>query len=416
MARPANPGFDQEKVRRRTSTLFPLTEGTESDPTLLQKNEFAEFARLDPEAFYDVLRRCIMEQTGALYGRIHELEKEVADEETLKGTLRATEEELKRVMQRETEKSDEVLELNAEKDRYKNALAESVAYQDSSFHRSATPGSRQASVSAEERRSVNIPDPPVLTDGKDPKFEDWVLRINDKLAANADHFPTSALRLAYVKSRCGGRAAQHLIARSRADSPNPYRDSPDILSHLRGIFEDVNGSLIARNKFRALSLRSNTPFHEFLSDFTYLAQEGRVNETEWKTELYEKLGPELQRAVIREYLDIAVNYHAFVFACSQLATGLEQIAYKESKSRGGGNSGRQRATGNVDGRTSVPSQLQGPLTDELRSKLLKEGRCFSCRERGHTSLKCPHKARTDSTASLQALETTEESSLDLSGK
>ena len=58
-------------------------------------------------------------------------------------------------------------------------------------------------------------DTPILTDGKDPKFEDWVLLITDKLSANADHYPTAALRLAYVKSRCGGRAAQHLIPVSR---------------------------------------------------------------------------------------------------------------------------------------------------------------------------------------------------------
>jgi hypothetical protein len=54
------------------------------------------------------------------------------------------------------------------------------------------------------KKLTKIPDPPILTDGKEPKFKDWLLRIKDKLATNKDHYPTAALRLAYVKSQYGG--------------------------------------------------------------------------------------------------------------------------------------------------------------------------------------------------------------------
>src|SRR5436190_22865891 len=39
-------------------------------------------------------------------------------------------------------------------------------------------------------KSAKIPDPPILTDGKDPTFKSWKLQIWGKLHVNADHFPT----------------------------------------------------------------------------------------------------------------------------------------------------------------------------------------------------------------------------------
>ena len=89
-------------------------------------------------------------------------------------------------------------------------------------------------------KSEKIPDPPILTDGKTPTFEDWLLQMEDKLAGNADRYPTPELRLIYVKSRCGGRAAEHIISRSRSKAMNKYRDAADIFDHLKILFPDAN--------------------------------------------------------------------------------------------------------------------------------------------------------------------------------
>jgi hypothetical protein len=71
-----------------------------------------------------------------------------------------------------------------------------------------------ASVALLEK-SVKLPNPPVLTDGKDPEFEDWDSRMRNKLKANADPYNTEALRIAYVENRVGGKAAKHLRPRLR---------------------------------------------------------------------------------------------------------------------------------------------------------------------------------------------------------
>ena len=70
--------------------------------------------------------------------------------------------------------------------------------------------SRGASVALPEK-SVKLPNgPPVLTDGKDPEFEDWDSRMRNKLKANIDHYNTEVLRIAYVENRVGGNAGEQL--------------------------------------------------------------------------------------------------------------------------------------------------------------------------------------------------------------
>jgi hypothetical protein len=60
------------------------------------------------------------------------------------------------------------------------------------------------------KKSMKIPDPPPLTDGKDPIFESWKLQICGKLRVNVDHFPSDEARMAYVYGCTRGDAQKHL--------------------------------------------------------------------------------------------------------------------------------------------------------------------------------------------------------------
>ena len=57
----------------------------------------------------------------------------------------------------------------------------------------------------------------MLIDGHTIRFniDMWESKMVKKLTANADHYPTKALRMAYVDSRVDGEAYKHLAARSR---------------------------------------------------------------------------------------------------------------------------------------------------------------------------------------------------------
>ena len=45
---------------------------------------------------------------------------------------------------------------------------------------------------------MKVADPPLLTDGTDPTFDNWKLQLRDKLEVNADHFPNARAKMAYV--------------------------------------------------------------------------------------------------------------------------------------------------------------------------------------------------------------------------
>ncbi|OAF60568.1 hypothetical protein VC83_03291 [Pseudogymnoascus destructans] len=68
------------------------------------------------------------------------------------------------------------------------------------------------------RLSARIPNPPILTDGIEPAFEDWVMKIRLKLEANIDHFPTQTLQMSYIQSRLGGLAVRYVNPRLRPNS------------------------------------------------------------------------------------------------------------------------------------------------------------------------------------------------------
>lgn len=43
-------------------------------------------------------------------------------------------------------------------------------------------------------KSEKVPNPPLLTDRKEPKFEDWVIKMKGKFIANADCFDSDQMK------------------------------------------------------------------------------------------------------------------------------------------------------------------------------------------------------------------------------
>jgi hypothetical protein len=112
-------------------------------------------------------------------------------------------------------------------------------------------------------KSAKIPDPPVLTDGKEPTFESWKLQIRGKLRTNADHFQSKEAKMTYVFSRTGGDAQKHLQPRYDEDSQDPYHSVKDMLDHLTAIFEDPHKVQNACINYRALMMKPTETFATF---------------------------------------------------------------------------------------------------------------------------------------------------------
>ena len=87
------------------------------------------------------------------------------------------------------------------------------------------------------RLSPRLPDPPVFNGSDRSKFEDWKLRIENKLSLNGDHYPTEAFKIEYVISRLGGKATEHTVPRRRKLTTKPYVSVNDLFHHLSDLYE-----------------------------------------------------------------------------------------------------------------------------------------------------------------------------------
>jgi hypothetical protein len=66
--------------------------------------------------------------------------------------------------------------------------------------------SRASTPASGSGKATKLPDPPILTDGKHPTFENWRIQTQDKLRVNTDHFQSMEAKKAYVFNRTGGDA------------------------------------------------------------------------------------------------------------------------------------------------------------------------------------------------------------------
>ncbi|OJD10369.1 hypothetical protein ACJ73_09822 [Blastomyces percursus] len=201
----------------------------------------------------------------------------------------------------------QIAEAIDERNEYRNAYA-ALAREHHAMRQSPMPQDHR-------ERSVKLPDPPLLTDGKDPKFEDWYSKMKGKLEGNADHYTTEALRMAYVESRTGGNATAR-----------------EMLDCLKTIYLDPNRVQNAKTEFRRLVMRRTDDFHQFLTRFLHLAGESELPVSEYKYELNEKLSFDLQKLVITEF-HASSSFDTFSKHCSQVAHTLKKINDIQSRTR-----------------------------------------------------------------------------------
>ncbi|KAJ5816991.1 hypothetical protein N7447_009224 [Penicillium robsamsonii] len=231
---------------------------------------------------------------------------------------------------------------------------------------------------AANRKSTKMPDAPMLNDGKEVRFETWETVIRQKLEANADHYPLPVHRKLYVQSRCEGKAQLHIAPRMSSDASFPYADAEDIIHHLKTVFANLNRRAEAYTAYHKLKMKPKDSFTDFLTEFMQLAEEA---------------------VVIAENLNQnTVSFDAFTQSCQSMAheISLQQEAKTSSRTRstipaagaGGASTVNQLSTPRVK-REYTPS-----LSASERETLMREGRCFNCKEHGHMTRDYPKKKPT----------------------
>ena len=120
---------------------------------------------------------------------------------------------------------------------------------------------------SQKAKSIKLPDPSILTDGHVVEFNInvWESKMAKKLAANADHYPTEVLRMAYVDSRVDGEAYKHLAAKSKISAWKSFATAEEMFEVLQKAYGNVNRAHTAMNKFWDLKMTKD--FNSFWAKF-----------------------------------------------------------------------------------------------------------------------------------------------------
>ena len=116
-----------------------------------------------------------------------------------------------------------------------------------------------------------------------------------KLIANIDHYPTEALRMAYVNNHVDGEAYKYLAARLRIGAWKLFATAKKMFEVLQKAYDNVNWAHTAMNKFWDLKMMKN--FNSFWAEFQVLVSKLDYNEVTLISKLKYKLTSLLSQAM-----------------------------------------------------------------------------------------------------------------------
>lgn len=396
-------------------------------PGMITAEDFARLAREKPsEVFKEVKLRFLMtvayaEQNRQLHKRARALD---ANMKTMRDWIpRVLEEEEPAQDERAERLIDEVADRAREVEELRQQLADQnqliVDLSMRSRNAASAPRSEARSEARSEGggpRSDKLPDPPVFHNDKSKDvdgFEQWYRAMKNKLQVNADRYHDDHARQSYVESRLGGNAKLALEPYLSDDNPDPINTSEKLLSHLWEQYRDATKAQQAHEDWRNLKLKPGGDFLAFKNDFVRLAGAVGQVRSSWKNEFNARLYPSFKRILAASFVDPGVGFDKFTLTAQQIAIvnkqAIEEQDNRPAAKRGnaGNRLGQKRpapVAGGADRKAAGAGPAKTLTSDEVRI-LYQEGRCFVCREKGHTSRNCPlQQGNKDREARLKALQ------------
>ena len=173
-----------------------------------------------------------------------------------------------------------------------------------------------------------------------------------------------------------------------------------MLTHLERVFRDANRLKNAENEYQNLR-QSNRDFNSFWADFQRLALEIDRNKATLISNLTFKLSLEMKQQLASGDKRLT-DLHEYAERCQRVYQDIKDIArataaakqYKEK--RGTTTSGpatlptkKVATTSTTTTRTtSSNNPVSRQLTTSKRARLMKERRCFTCKETSHWTADC----------------------------
>jgi hypothetical protein len=253
-------------------------------------------------------------------------------------------------------------------------------------------------------RPLRVPDPPEFDNKSSVSFSQWKVKMRIKLFTSGDYEDRSEqAKLDYILSRTGGSVFERLLMRM-PDSPNHslrFLTAQECLDQLNDWYGDRHKQARAYTEFENLAQNYNESFEDFLTRFqecsAYMGLSDEHEMQKLQHKLNSRYGQRINDGTYYASLkDVirrgdALDAH-FIFQDAQKKPvdrerrppRQRNASTSSTSSYGSSRSSTSNASTTASSVTALPR-----LTDELRQKLRAEGRCFRCREKGHTSFNCP---------------------------
>ncbi|THY39707.1 hypothetical protein D6C97_10293 [Aureobasidium pullulans] len=261
-------------------------------------------------------------------------------------------------------------------------------------------------------RPLRVPDPPEFDNKSSVNFSQWKVKMRIKLFTSGDYDDKSEnSKLDYILSRTGGSVFERLLLRM-PDGPKSsasirFHTAQDCLDQLNDWYGDRHRQTRAYTEFETLSQKYDESFADFLTRFQECVGYMNLPEEHELQKLQHKLNARYGQRIndgtyyasIKDVIrrGDALDAH-FTYQDAQKKPAERerrpQRSRNPSTSSQSSNSSAGSGRSHMTASTSASSVAALPkLTDELRDKLRAEGRCFRCREKGHTSFNCPKNNR-----------------------
>jgi len=249
------------------------------------------------------------------------------------------------------------------------------------------------SIYSERSRSQKIPDPPLFTDEKNPTWENWYGKIQNKLEINADLFPNERAKLSYIHSRLSDDAAEVTQARRERDCANLYKIADDLLKELAQLFDDPDKEANFRREYYNL-VQGFKKFSEFYTQFQRLSSYLDYHEKQLIADLKDKIHPRLRFVWVGQLVQPGSlkEIRSYLIRLNNDQRVIREIKDKIKRVDDLSKTTFHRATvvtQPVD--HPKPDQLKprgAVLTSAKEADILAES-CFICHKSGHSSKECP---------------------------
>jgi hypothetical protein len=187
-----------------------------------------------PKALVQPMASSTGTEDATLQEEVESLRKQLAESKSRAATLQAT-------IQEQTESRDTPAFTDLDYERIAAAMQQLQSRDQSTDYRARSTTAPLESA----HRSPKQPNPPLLSDGKDPTYTSWSILIRAKLQDNDDHFPSENSKLTYVYGRTTGAAQAHLEPRFEYGAPNPFLAVDEVMAHLAAIYQNPMRQAIA---------------------------------------------------------------------------------------------------------------------------------------------------------------------------